>query len=118
MIKIFISQTDSVCSLDNKNAFDYCYHILGTKDSTYNPNGLKDGYIYVPASMLAQYKVAKNWTTYATQIIGHEDLEAGASLPNYTTASFTKQTWYSDEKLTTIVTSVTTSGTYYCRLEA
>ena len=118
LVKIFISQKDSVCKLTNTNAFDYCYHILGTVNSTYNPNGLKDGYIYVPASLLSQYKVAKNWTTYATQIIGHEDLEVGASLPNYTTSSFTTQTWYSDEKLTTVVTSVATSGTYYCRLEA
>ena len=60
LIKIFISQTDSVCSLGNKNAFSYCYHILGETDQFYNPDGLKDGYIYVPASMLAQYKVAKN----------------------------------------------------------
>ena len=118
LVKIFISQKNSVCKLTNTNAFDYCYHILGTVNSTYNPNGLKDGYIYVPASLLSQYKVAKNWTTYATQIIGHEDLEAGASLPNYTTSSFTTQTWYSDEKLTTVVTSVATSGTYYCRLDA
>ena len=118
LLKVFISQKDSVCRLANTNAFDYCYHILGTTNSTYNPNGLKDGYIYVPASLLAQYKVAKNWTTYATQIIGHEYLEAGASLPNYTTSSFTTQTWYSDEKLTTVVTSVAASGTYYCRLAA
>ena len=60
LIKIFISQTDRVCSLSNKDAFTNCYHILGTKNSVYNPNGLKDGYIYVPASLLSQYKVAKN----------------------------------------------------------
>ena len=118
LIKIFISQTDSVCSLGNKNAFSYCYHILGETDSIYNPNGLKDGYIYVPASLLSQYKVAKNWTTYATQIIGHEYLEAGTSLPDYTTSSFTTQLWYSDEKLTNVVTYVATSGTYYCKLSA
>ena len=114
--KIFISQTDKVCTLIHKNAFTNCYHILGTGHEIYNPRAIKDGYIYVPASLLSQYKVAQNWTTYASQIIGHEDLEAGATLPNYTTSNFTKQTWYSDEKLTTPVTSVTTSGTYYCRL--
>lgn len=118
LVKLFISQKDSVCRLANKLAFNNCYHILGTTDSTHNPSGLKDGYIYVPASLLAQYKVATNWVTYASQIIGHEDLEAGATLPNYTTTSFTKQTWYSDEKLTNVVTSVSASGTYYCKLEA
>lgn len=118
LVKIFISQTNEVCTLDNTNAFEECYHILGTTNSTHNPNGLKDGYIYVPASKLSAYKTARNWSTYASQIIGHENLETGATLPNYTTSSFTKQTWYSDEKLTNVVTEVTTSGTYYCRLEA
>lgn len=118
LVKLFISQKDNICRLSNINAFTDCYHILGTENFQYNPDGLKDGYIYVPASLLSQYKVAQNWTTYASQIIGHEDLEAGATLPDYTTSSFTTQTWYSDEKLTTVVTSVATSGTYYCRLEA
>ena len=116
LVKVFISQKDSVCT-PYSDAFTNCYHILGTTDSTYNPEGLKDGYIYVPASLLANYK--GSWgNLFATQIIGHEDLEAGTTLPNYTSSDFTKQTWYSDEKLTTVVTSVATSGTYYCRLEA
>ena len=118
LIKLFISQSDQICNLPKTSAFGNCYHILGTTNATYNPNGLKDGYIYVPASLLSQYKVATNWSTYASQIIGHEDLEAGATLPNYTTDIFTTQTWYSDERLTTIVTEVATSGKYYCRLEA
>lgn len=118
LVKLFISQTDQVCTLDNTDAFSQCWHIRGFKDERWNPEGLKDGYIYVPASLLSQYKVATNWSFYASQIIGHEDLEVGATLPNYTTDSFTTQTWYSDEKLTTIVTEVATSGKYYCRLEA
>ena len=118
LVKIFISQKDSICRLMDIDTFTRCYHILGIEHVQHNPEGLKDGYIYVPASLLSQYKVAQNWTTYASQIIGHEDLEAGATLPNYTTSNFTTQTWYSDEKLTTVVTSVATSGTYYCRLEA
>ena len=118
LIKVFIAQKDKVCTLASTDVFNLCYHILGRTDATDNPEGLKDGYIYVPASLLSQYKVATNWNTFATQIIGHEDLEAGTTLPNYTTDSFTTQTWYSDERLTTVVTEVATSGKYYCRLEA
>lgn len=115
--KLFIAQAEQICTL-GQAVFKNCYHILGITNSEHNPNGLKDGYIYVPASLLSQYKVATNWSAVASQIIGHEDLEAGATLPNYTTTDFTTQTWYSDEKLTTVVTEVTAAGKYYCRLEA
>ena len=60
LVKLFISRTDRVCDLALADAFKSCSHILGKTDSIYNPNGLKDGYIYVPASLLSQYKVAKN----------------------------------------------------------
>lgn len=118
LVKVFISQTNDVCALNNTDAFECCYHILGTYDETHNPNTLKDGYIYVPASKLSAYKTATNWSNFATQIIGHANLEAGASFPDINKGSFTTLTWYSDEKLTTVARSVTTSGTYYCRLEA
>ena len=118
LTKLFITQAEQICTLERVDTFVGCYHILGITNSKYNPNGLKDGYIYVPASLLSQYKVANYWSTYASQIIGHEDLEAGTSLPDYTTTDFTTQTWYSDEKLTTVVTEVATTGKYYCRLEA
>ena len=58
----------NVCTLANENAFGNCYHILGTTDSTYNPTGEKDGYIYVPDDLVDSYKSATNWTTYASQI--------------------------------------------------
>ena len=57
----------------NTNAFNNCYHILGTKDLTYNPNGDKDGYIYVPRDMVDTIKSATNWSQYATQIRALED---------------------------------------------
>lgn len=119
LTKVFIDQAEQICTLEQPTAtFGNCYHILGTTDATYNPEGLKDGYIYVPASLLSRYKVATTWGVVASQIIGHENLEAGAALPDYTTADFTTQTWYSDERLTTVVTEVTAAGKYYCRLEA
>lgn len=63
-----ILNNPSICVLQNDNAFDYCYHILGITDETYNPNGLKDGYIYVPNNLVDTYKEATNWTYFSSQI--------------------------------------------------
>ena len=116
--EILIEQTDKVCTLASTNVFSNCYRILGTKNISYNPNGLKDGYIYVPASLLSQYKVATNWITYASQIVGHQDYVAGDELVNYSNGTYTTCTWYSDKEMTIKVTSVNSSGRYYCKLEA
>lgn len=66
---IIATQRTNVINLSSTNAFQNCHHILGTVNSTYNPNGLKDGFIYVNASLVAQYRTATNWTTYASQIM-------------------------------------------------
>lgn len=55
------------------NPANGCYHILGTVNATYNPEGLKDGYIYVPRNMVDTLKSATNWSTYADQIRALED---------------------------------------------
>jgi hypothetical protein len=47
--------------------FNTCYHILGTTTATYNPSGSKDGYIYVPSSLVDSYTANSKWSTYATQ---------------------------------------------------
>lgn len=57
----------------NANAFQACYHILGIKDITYNPNSAKDGYIYVPRSMVNTLTSGTNWSTYASQYRALED---------------------------------------------
>lgn len=67
-LKALVIRTNQVCQLANTNAFEYCYHILGTVNATYNPDGLKDGYIYVPDALVEDYKAATNWSTYADQI--------------------------------------------------
>ena len=63
------TKQSSVCTLASTSVFTNCYHILGTVNATYNPNGDKDGYIYVPNSLVANYRTATNWVTYATQIM-------------------------------------------------
>lgn len=69
LMKVIIRQTESVCKLKNTNAFNKCYHILGTVDSTYNPTGAKDGQIYVPDELVDSYKSETNWSAYADIIV-------------------------------------------------
>ena len=53
----------------NETAFTRAYHFTGEKDATYNPDGLKDGRIYVPDNMVDQLKQATNWSAYADIIV-------------------------------------------------
>lgn len=50
--------------------FTGCYHLTGTVNATYNPNGDKDCYIYVPDDMVDTLKGETNWSVYADQIKG------------------------------------------------
>ena len=78
-LKVVILRTETICELSTGNAFSNCYHFLGTVNSTYNPNGDKDGYIYVPRALLSDddatkdYRRATNWTVYASQFRALED---------------------------------------------
>ena len=73
LTKFIIRNMDTIPAL-NSNAFTNCYHFTGTRNSTYNPNGLKDGRIYVPDDKVAQLKKATNWSTYASIIVGLSEL--------------------------------------------
>ena len=53
----------------NSNAFTNCYHFTGQAHYIYNPQGLKDGRIYVPDDKVDALKTAKNWSTYADIIV-------------------------------------------------
>jgi hypothetical protein len=72
-LKAVILRSETLCTLENKSAFDGCYHLEGTVSATFNPNGDKDGYIYVPANLVNSYKRATNWSKYASQIRALED---------------------------------------------
>lgn len=67
LLAVIITQTTSIPTV-YEDSFYLCYHILGTTDATYNPTGAKDGYIYVPDSLVEQYKSDTNWSVYASQI--------------------------------------------------
>lgn len=68
-----ILRSETMCTLQNTSAFNDCVHFLGTKSSVYNPEGLKDGYIYVPTALIEDYKVSTNWSKFATQFRALED---------------------------------------------
>ena len=51
------------------SAFNNCYHFTGTTDVTYNPQGLKDGRIYVPDDKVDALKTATNWSVYSDIIV-------------------------------------------------
>ena len=68
LTKLIIRNMNSIPEL-NSNAFTNCYHFTGTTDPTYNPQGLKDGRIYVPDDKVDALKTATNWSTYADIII-------------------------------------------------
>ena len=48
--------------------FSGCYHFYGTVNATYNPNGDRDGLIYVPDNLVEEFKVATSWSQFADQI--------------------------------------------------
>ena len=68
LTKLIIRNMPSIPAL-NSNAFNYCYHFTGTTDPTYNPQGLKDGRIYVPDDKVEALKTATNWSVYADIIV-------------------------------------------------
>lgn len=54
----------SVCALSNSNAF------LSTPIGGYSTSAGTYGSIFVPASMLANYKAATNWTYFSNRMVG------------------------------------------------
>lgn len=88
LTKLIIRNMDTIPVLDS-TAFNNCYHFTGTRDSTYNPNGLKDGRIYVPDDKVAQLKKATNWSTYASIIVGLSELYIWVTTSQSFSASMT-----------------------------
>lgn len=68
LTKLIIRNMTTIPTL-NSNAFTGCYHFTGTTNSSYNPNGLKDGRIYVPDDKVDALKTASGWSTYADIIV-------------------------------------------------
>ena len=68
LTKLIIRNMTTIPELSS-DAFNDCYHFTGTTDATYNPQGLKDGRIYVPDDKVEALKAATNWSVYADIIV-------------------------------------------------
>ena len=68
LTKLIIRNMNSIPKL-NINAFNGCYHFTGTTNTDYNPQGLKDGRIYVPDDKVDALKTASGWSKYADIIV-------------------------------------------------
>lgn len=68
LTKLIIRNMDAIPSLSS-SAFEGCDHFYGTTDSKYNPDGLKDGRIYVPDNKVEELKTATNWSVFADNIL-------------------------------------------------
>ena len=68
LTKLIIRNMPTIPAISS-SAFTGCYHFTGTTDATYNPQGLKDGRIYVPDDKVDALKTATNWSTYADIIV-------------------------------------------------
>ena len=78
LTKIILRNTQKVCTASQSNfkvVDENCYHFTGTVDSEYNPNGLKDGKIYVPDALVDSYKTSQYWSNVAEFIVGLSELQ-------------------------------------------
>ena len=68
LTKLIIRNMPTIPALGS-SAFTNCYHFTGKTNATYNPQGLKDGRIYVPDDKVDALKTASGWSTYADIIV-------------------------------------------------
>lgn len=74
-LKTIIIRTMHEIPIINDVIFNGCYHFKGTVNATYNPNGLKDGKIYVPDHMISELNSDRNWSSYSDMIVPLSTLE-------------------------------------------
>lgn len=64
LLTTFVLRTNTICSLGGIDVFT----------NTLIDDSTTEGFIYVPDELVEQYKVATNWTTYASKIKGLSEL--------------------------------------------
>lgn len=76
LTKLIIRNMDKIPPLYSSSPFADCYHFKGVVNETYNPEGLKDGRIYVPDDKVEALKTAFMWKNYADIIVPLSLLDA------------------------------------------
>ena len=74
LTKVIIRNMPTIYAIHDY-AFSNCYHFTGTTNATYNPQGLKDGRIYVPDDKVETLKTTNGWREYADIIVGLSTLQ-------------------------------------------
>ena len=74
LTKIIVRTMDTIPAFGS-DMFGSCYHFTGTQNETYNPDGLKDGRIYVPDDKVEELKAASGWSDFADIIVPLSTLE-------------------------------------------
>ena len=76
LTKLIIRNMDTIPQLYANTPFASCYHFTGTVNADYNPEGLKDGRIYVPDDKVEALKATSIWNNYADIIVPLSLLDA------------------------------------------
>lgn len=71
-LKTVILRKPVVCEV-GASPFMNCYHFSGEVNETYNPDGAKDGYFYVPSAVIEEYKANATLRSFADQFRALED---------------------------------------------
>ena len=79
-LKALILRSEKMCILTNANVFNYCHHMNGTYDATYNPHSYRDGVILVPRALIDSYRIATNWSYFGTQFRVLEDFTVDGTI--------------------------------------
>lgn len=69
---VVLASPNGICAVQ-KNTFANCYHMLGTTNSTYNPEGAQDGYVYVPKALITAYESDSVWRATSIKFRAIED---------------------------------------------
>lgn len=74
-LKALILRSPTLCTLENVNSLQGSWegNTGGVSDGNYTQIHYGRGYIYVPRALVDSYKVAENWSTYASQFRALED---------------------------------------------